>query len=34
MLEGVLTRRWSPAAAVTLTADRISAITGLPVVRV
>jgi multiple sugar transport system substrate-binding protein len=33
MVEGVLTRRWSPAAAVTLTADRISAITGLPVVR-
>lgn len=33
MLEGVLTRRWSPAAAVTLTADRISAITGRPVVR-
>jgi multiple sugar transport system substrate-binding protein len=33
MLEGVLTRRWSPAAAVTLAADRISAITGRPVVR-
>lgn len=33
MLEGVLTRRWSPAAAVTLTADRISAITGRPVIR-
>lgn len=33
MLEGVLTRRWNPAAAVTLTADRISAITGRPVVR-
>ncbi|GLY76093.1 extracellular solute-binding protein [Actinoallomurus iriomotensis] len=33
MLEGVLTRRWSPAAAVSLTADRISAITGRPIVR-
>lgn len=33
MLDGVLTRRWSPAAAVALAADRISAITGLPVVR-
>ena len=33
MLEGVLTRRWSPQAAVATTADRISAITGLPVVR-
>jgi multiple sugar transport system substrate-binding protein len=33
MLEGVLTRRWSPAAAVALAADRISAITGRPVVR-
>jgi multiple sugar transport system substrate-binding protein len=33
MLEGVLTRRWSPAAAVALTADRISAITGRPVIR-
>jgi multiple sugar transport system substrate-binding protein len=32
MLEGVLTRRWNPTAAVTLTADRISAVTGLPVV--
>jgi hypothetical protein len=29
----VLTRRWSPAAAVGLAADRISAITGLPIVR-
>jgi len=33
MVEGVLTRRWTPAAAVALTADRISAITGLPIVR-
>lgn len=33
MLEGVLTRRWSPQTAVATTADRISAITGLPVVR-
>jgi multiple sugar transport system substrate-binding protein len=33
MLEGVLTRRWSPAAAVALTADRISAIIGRPIVR-
>jgi multiple sugar transport system substrate-binding protein len=33
MLEGVITRRWSPAAAVTLAADRISAITGRPVIR-
>lgn len=33
MVEGVLTRRWSPAAAVALAADRISAITGRPVVR-
>jgi len=33
MIEGVLTRRWSPQAAVTLAADRISAITGRPVVR-
>ncbi len=33
MVEGVLTRRLTPPAAVTLTADRISAITGLPVVR-
>jgi multiple sugar transport system substrate-binding protein len=33
MIEGVLTRRWSPAAAVSLAADRISAITGRPVVR-
>jgi multiple sugar transport system substrate-binding protein len=33
MMEGVVTRRWSPATAVTLAADRISAITGLPVVR-
>ncbi|MEV5753023.1 extracellular solute-binding protein [Actinoallomurus sp. NPDC052308] len=33
LLEGVLTRRWSPAAGVALAADRISAITGLPVVR-
>ncbi len=33
LLAGVLTRRWSPAAAVTLAADRISAIIGRPVVR-
>ncbi|MCO6008652.1 extracellular solute-binding protein [Actinoallomurus purpureus] len=33
LLEGVLTRRWSPAAGVALAADRISAITGLPVTR-
>jgi len=33
MIEGVLTRRWSPQAAVTLAADRISAIIGRPVVR-
>jgi multiple sugar transport system substrate-binding protein len=33
MLENVLTGRWSPSAAVATTADRISAITGLPVVR-
>jgi multiple sugar transport system substrate-binding protein len=33
LLEGVLTRRWTPAAAVTLTADRIGAITGLPLMR-
>ncbi|MEV5709132.1 extracellular solute-binding protein [Actinoallomurus sp. NPDC052274] len=33
LLEGVLTRRWSPAVGVALAADRISAITGLPVVR-
>jgi multiple sugar transport system substrate-binding protein len=33
MIEGVLTRRWSPAAAVSLAADRISAITGRPIMR-
>lgn len=33
LLEGVLTRRFSPAAGVSLAAGQISAITGLPVVR-
>jgi multiple sugar transport system substrate-binding protein len=33
MIEGVVTRRWTPATAVAVTADRISAITGRPVVR-
>jgi multiple sugar transport system substrate-binding protein len=33
MIEGVITRRWTPAAAVAVTADRISAIIGRPVVR-
>jgi ABC-type glycerol-3-phosphate transport system substrate-binding protein/DNA-binding transcriptional regulator YhcF (GntR family) len=33
MVEGVLTRRWSPAAAVALAADRIGAIIGRPVIR-